>query len=187
MTHLRFSVLALCLTLALSLPALAQEKKNNESRKADADIVQTAMNADNFTTLVSALKAADLVEALQGEGPFTVFAPTDEAFGALPEGTLDDLLKPENKAQLQSILKYHVVSGKVKAEKVTALKEAKTLQGANIGIKTADGTVMLTGKNEATVTTTDVMASNGVIHVIDTVLMPPAQTAQMDDEQMKQR
>jgi uncharacterized surface protein with fasciclin (FAS1) repeats len=183
MTHLRFSVLALCLTLVLALPALAQEQEMKDRMKAEADIVETAMSAGNFTTLVAALKAADLVDALKGDGPFTVFAPTDEAFAALPEGTLDDLLKSENKAQLQSILKYHVVSGKVKAEKVTTMTEAKTLQGANIGIATADGAVTLTGKNEASVTKTDIMASNGVIHVIDTVLMPPAQTAQMKDEQ----
>ena len=149
----------------------------------DADIVETAMANKNFSTLVSALKAADLVEALQGEGPFTVFAPTNQAFAELPDGTLDTLLKPENKAKLQAILKYHVVSGKVTAKDVIKLEEAKTLQGAKVGIQTEDGTVMLQGKTVASVTKTDIMASNGVIHVIDSVLMPPAQTAQMDEDE----
>jgi uncharacterized surface protein with fasciclin (FAS1) repeats len=163
---------ALALTIVVALPAQAQDQSTSTSKKT-ADIVQTAQSAGTFTTLVAALQAGDLVEALKGDGPFTVFAPTDEAFAALPEGTLDDLLKPENKAQLQAILKYHVVQGKVMAKDVTKLSEAKTLEGSMIGIQTTDGTVMLSGDNEATVTNTDVSASNGVIHVIDTVLMPP--------------
>jgi len=161
-----------------ALPAQAQDK----SKEKTVDIVQTAQNADNFETLVAALKAADLVEALQGEGPFTVFAPTDEAFAALPEGTLEDLLKPENKSQLQSILKYHVVQGKATASDVTGMKEAETLEGSKIGIKTKEGAVTLTGKNNASVTATDIMASNGVIHVIDAVLMPPERTAMQDKQ-----
>jgi uncharacterized surface protein with fasciclin (FAS1) repeats len=183
MTSLRLSLLALCVALVFSLPAQAQEYESKKASMTDADIVETAMANKNFSTLVSALKAADLVEALQGEGPFTVFAPTNQAFAELPDGTLDTLLKPENKAKLQSILKYHVVSGKVTAKDVIKLDEAKTLQGAKVGIQTKDGTVMLQGKTAASVTKTDVMASNGVIHVVDAVLMPPAQTAQMDEDE----
>ena len=183
MTSLRLSLLALCVALVFSLPAQAQEYESKKASMTDADIVETAMANKNFSTLVSALKAADLVEALQGEGPFTVFAPTNQAFAELPDGTLDTLLEPENKAKLQSILKYHVVSGKVTAKDVIKLDEAKTLQGAKVGIQTKDGTVMLQGKTAASVTKTDVMASNGVIHVVDAVLMPPAQTAQMDEDE----
>jgi uncharacterized surface protein with fasciclin (FAS1) repeats len=133
-----------------------------------ADIVDTAVSA-NFRTLVAAVKAADLVETLKGPGPFTVFAPTDEAFAKLPEGTLESLLKPENRAKLQSILKYHVVPGKVTAREVTRLSSAKTVEGRNVSIRTADGTVTV---NDAKVVKADVPASNGVIHVIDTVLLP---------------
>ena len=186
MTHVRFSVLALCLALALVLPAQAQDEGSMKAMTGDADIVQTAINAGSFNTLVTALEAADLVEALKGDGPFTVFAPTDAAFKELPDGTLDDLLKPENKAQLQSILKYHVVSGAVMAEDVVEMKEAKTLQGAKLGIKTADGSVLLEGKNVASVTKTDIAASNGVIHVVDSVLMPPAQTAKMEEDEERE-
>ena len=168
--------LFVALAALVALPAQAQES----SKKKEADIVQTAQNADNFETLVTALQAADLVEALKGKGPFTVFAPTDSAFSALPDGTLDDLLKPENKSQLQSILKYHVVQGKATASDVTGMKEAETLEGSMVGIQTKDGAVLLTGKNNATVTAADIMASNGVIHVIDTVLMPPERTAMQD-------
>jgi len=186
MTHVRFSVLALCLTLALVLPAQAQDEGSMKGMTGEADIVQTAINAGSFNTLVTALEAADLVEALKGDGPFTVFAPTDAAFKELPEGTLDDLLKPENKAQLQSILKYHVVSGAVMAEDVVEMSEAKTLQGAKLGIRTSDGSVMLEGKNVASVTKTDIAASNGVIHVVDAVLMPPAQTAKMEEDEERE-
>lgn len=186
MTPLRFSLLVLCLGLMLSIPAQAQYEGKQTSMKK-ADIVQTAMSNENFSTLVSALKAADLVDALRGNGPFTVFAPTNQAFANLSEGTLETLLKPENKAKLQAILKYHVVSGKVTANEVTTLTEAKTLQGAKVGIQTKDGTVMLEGKTAASVTKTDIMASNGVIHAIDAVLMPPAQTAQMDEQEEKKR
>ena len=133
-----------------------------------ADIVDTAVAA-HFNTLAAALKAADLIDTLKGPGPFTVFAPTDDAFAKLPAGALDDLLKPENKAKLQKILKYHVVSGKVMAADVVKLRSAKTVEGQNVAVKTMNGTVMIDG---ATVTKTDIAASNGVIHVIDTVLMP---------------
>ena len=133
-----------------------------------ADIVDTAV-AGKFNTLVAAVKAAGLVDTLKGPGPFTVFAPTDEAFGKLPAGTLESLLKPENKAKLQSILTYHVVSGKVMAADVVKLTSAKTVEGGNVAIKTTTKGVMV---NNATVTKTDIAASNGVIHVIDTVLLP---------------
>lgn len=134
------------------------------------DIVDTAVGAGQFKTLAAALGAADLVDALKGEGPFTVFAPTDEAFAKLPAGTVEDLLKPENKAKLQAILKYHVVKGEVMADKVTGLKFAETLNGQRVDIAVSYGKVKLDGKS--TVTATDIKASNGVIHVIDTVILP---------------
>jgi len=133
-----------------------------------ADIVDTAV-AGKFNTLVAAVKAAGLVDTLKGPGPFTVFAPTDEAFAKLPAGTLESLLQPENKAKLRSILLYHVVAGRVTAAEVVKLDLAKTAEGQNITIKTMNGKVMV---NNAQVTKTDILASNGVIHVIDTVLMP---------------
>jgi uncharacterized surface protein with fasciclin (FAS1) repeats len=133
------------------------------------DIVDTAVSAGSFNTLAAALKAADLVDTLRGDGPFTVFAPTDDAFAKLPEGTLQDLLRPENKAKLQSILTYHVVSGKVMAKDVTTMSSAKTVNGESFQISQSDGSVMV---DNAKVIKTDVMASNGVIHVIDTVIIP---------------
>jgi len=133
-----------------------------------ADIVDTAV-AGKFNTLVAAVKAAGLVDTLKGPGPFTVFAPTDEAFAKLPNGTLDSLLKPENKAKLASILTYHVVPGKVMAADVVKLNSAKTAQGQSIAIKTANGGVMVDG---AKVIKTDIVTSNGVIHVIDSVILP---------------
>jgi uncharacterized surface protein with fasciclin (FAS1) repeats len=132
------------------------------------DIVDTAV-AGKFTTLVAAVKAAGLVETLKGPGPFTVFAPTDEAFAKLPKGTLDDLLKSANKAKLQSILTYHVVSGKVLAADVVKLHKTKTVEGHEVAIKTTNGHVMI---DNANVTKTDIAASNGVIHVIDAVILP---------------
>lgn len=133
------------------------------------DIVDTAVAAGSFGTLATALTAAGLVDTLKSEGPFTVFAPTDEAFAKLPAGTVESLLKPENKAQLTAILTYHVVSGKVMAADVVKLTSATTVNGADVAIKVTDGTVSV---NNATVTATDIAASNGVIHVIDTVLIP---------------
>jgi transforming growth factor-beta-induced protein len=133
------------------------------------DIVETAVAAGNFNTLAKALEAGDLVDALKGEGPFTVFAPTDAAFAKLPAGTLEGLLKPEKKSDLQGILKYHVVSGKVVAADVVKIDSAETLQGKKLSIKVNDGTVMV---NDAKVTNTDIGCSNGVIHVIDSVLLP---------------
>jgi len=132
------------------------------------DIVDTAVEAGSFNTLVAAVKAADLVETLKGEGPFTVFAPTDDAFAKLSPGTLDDLLKPENKAKLQGILTYHVVPGKVMAEDVVKLDLAKTVNGQSLTIKVEYGTVMV---DSAKVIKTDIACSNGVIHVIDTVVL----------------
>ena len=122
-----------------------------------------------LSTLVSAVQAADLGETLSGTGPFTVFAPTNEAFDKLPAGTLDNLLKPENKETLAGILKYHVVPGKVTAKDVVKLKEAKTAEGSDVDIKVSGSRVMV---DNATVVMPDVMASNGVIHVIDTVILP---------------
>jgi uncharacterized surface protein with fasciclin (FAS1) repeats len=133
------------------------------------DIVDTAVAAGSFNTLAAALKAADLVETLKGTGPFTVFAPTDEAFAKLPAGTLDDLLKPENKAKLKGILTYHVISGKVMAADVVKLKSAKTVNGQNLTIVVKDGTVMV---DNGKVSKTDIMCTNGVIHVIDAVVLP---------------
>ena len=133
------------------------------------DIVDTAVAAGQFKTLAAALKAAGLVETLKGAGPFTVFAPTDEAFAKLPKGTVEELLKPENKAKLTAILTYHVVAGKVMAADVVKVKEAKTVQGGAIKVNAMGGKVMV---DAAHVVKADIAASNGVIHVIDTVLMP---------------
>ena len=138
---------------------------------APGDVVEVAVGAGSFKTLVAAIQAADLVGALQGDGPFTVFAPTDAAFAALPAGTLDDLLKPENKAKLSAILLYHVVPGKVMSGDLKGTVNAETLQGAKVEIIAADGVTV----NGANVVTADVAASNGVIHVIDAVLLPPSE------------
>lgn len=141
------------------------------------DIVDTAIGAEGFNTLVAAVKAAGLVDTLKSDGPFTVFAPTDEAFAKLPEGTLATLLKPENKQQLVDILTYHVVAGKVLAKDVVNLNSADSVQGGKIGIKVVDGAVKL--NSSSTVTATDIECDNGVIHVIDTVILPPEKNAQM--------
>ncbi len=134
------------------------------------NIVETAIEAGTFKTLVAAVTAAGLAETLQGDGPFTVFAPTDDAFAKIPAETLTDLLKPENKEKLAGILTYHVVAGKVLAADVVKLTSAKTVNGQEVKIDAADGVKI----NNATVTTADVETSNGVIHIIDTVLMPSA-------------
>lgn len=162
---------AVLLLAAVAVPAQAQEEGDMEQNT----IVEIAQGNDNFSTLVQALKAADLVDALQGEGPFTVFAPTNDAFAELPDGQLESLLKEENKAKLQAILKYHVVAAEAPASKVAGMSEAETLQGKMVSINADDG-VTLMGQNSATVTSTDIEASNGVIHVIDTVLLPPEDT-----------
>ena len=139
-----------------------------EPKEKAKDIVAVASGNGSFNTLVAAVKAAGLVETLQGPGPFTVFAPTDEAFAKLPKGTVEDLLKPENKAKLVSILTYHVVAGKVMAADVKTMK-AKTVNGQSLDVKVTDGAVTV---DNAKVVKTDVAASNGVIHVIDTVVLP---------------
>ncbi|WP_415906319.1 fasciclin domain-containing protein [Neptuniibacter sp. QD72_48] len=154
-----------CFLLAVPLMATAG------SYSMKKDIVDVAAGNESFSTLVTALKAADLVGALQGDGPYTVFAPTNEAFAKLPEETLADLLKPENKKDLQAVLTYHVVAGKVDAKTAMGLSAAPSLQGENIAISLAGGNVMI---NQATVVAADVDASNGIIHVIDTVILPPS-------------
>ena len=140
------------------------------ARASNQDIVDTAVGAGQFKTLTAALKAADLVATLKGPGPFTVFAPTDEAFAKLPAGTVENLLKPENKAKLRAILTYHVVPGVVKAQQVSKLDQAKTVNGAMVKVTTKSGKVTI---NDATVVKADTAASNGVIHVIDKVILPP--------------
>ncbi|TWU14322.1 Immunogenic protein MPT70 precursor [Symmachiella macrocystis] len=149
-------------------PPAAAAKKSKQ-----ADIVDTAVKAESFKTLVAAVKAAGLVEALKSDGSFTVFAPTDKAFAKLPEGTIANLLKPENKKTLQAILKYHVVAGKVAAKDVVKLSKAKTLQGDDVAIAVAGGKVKV---NNANVVKTDIVCSNGIIHVIDAVILPPEKT-----------
>lgn len=139
-----------------------------DTKSKGKDIVAVAAGAGSFNTLVAAVKAAGLVETLQGAGPFTVFAPTDEAFAKLPKGTIEDLLKPENKDKLVAILTYHVVAGKVMAADVKTMK-AKTVNGQSLDVKVTDGAVTV---DNAKVTKTDVAASNGVIHVIDSVVLP---------------
>lgn len=152
------------LTVAFSMTVVAG---GNEKAVSKKNIVTVAVEAGSFTTLAKALTAAGLVDALQGDGPFTVFAPTDAAFAKLPKGTLEGLL--ENKEALKEILLYHVVRGSVDSKAVTSLKSASTLSGMDVHIEVKDGSVMI---NSAKVTTADVKASNGVIHVIDEVLIP---------------
>jgi uncharacterized surface protein with fasciclin (FAS1) repeats len=135
----------------------------------EMDIVDTAVAAGNFQTLAAALTAAGLVETLKSEGPFTVFAPTDDAFAKLPAGTVESLLKPENREQLTAILTYHVVPGAVSAAQIGAMSEATTVNGQTIAISVKGSVVSI---DEASVTAADIMASNGVIHVIDTVILP---------------
>jgi transforming growth factor-beta-induced protein len=144
-----------------------------------SDIVDTAVADGRFTTLVAAVQAAGLVDTLKGEGPFTVFAPTDEAFAKLPAGTLDELLKPENKQKLTDILLYHVVSGKVMASDVAGMTSASTVLGKDVTIKADMGNVYI---NDAKVILTDIETSNGVIHVIDSVLLPPVDEAAATDK-----
>jgi len=166
MNLLRKSLLALALAGLAATPALAH---NHKGDKPAGTIVDVAAGNADFETLVAAVKAAGLVETLSGEGPFTVFAPTDDAFAKLPAGTLESLLKPENKDQLVAILTYHVVAGKVKAADVVGLDTATTVNGQAADITVEGGTVKI---DNATVTATDIKASNGIIHVIDTVIIP---------------
>jgi len=156
----------ICLMLVFNLLAFGKHMGMEEK-----DIVDTAMAAGSFSTLCAALEAAELVDVLKGEGPFTVFAPNDDAFAALPEGELDRLLMPENKAELQGILKHHVLSGKFMSDEVAKMASAETLNGdeVEISVNDEDDTVMVGG---ATVISADIKCSNGVIHAIDAVLIP---------------
>jgi uncharacterized surface protein with fasciclin (FAS1) repeats len=167
-SKMTMSLSALAAFLITAGPAAAQMSMD---RPAPADdIVAVAAGAGSFTTLLAAADAADLVDALQSEGPLTVFAPTDEAFAALPAGTIEMLLKPENKEKLQAVLLYHVVEGEVTSDEVVKLTSAKSLQGDTIDIQVKDGKVYV---DQAQVIQADVQASNGVIHVIDAVILPP--------------
>jgi uncharacterized surface protein with fasciclin (FAS1) repeats len=165
---LKLRIVALGVFLVI-FSVISTNAQNMSKEKTKKDIVATAVDAGMFKTLATALKEAGLIETLQGKGPFTVFAPTDEAFAKLPKGTLEGLLK--DKEALKKVLLYHVVSGKVMSGDVVKLKDAKTVEGSKVMIKVVDGSVMI---NNSKVTKADVDASNGVIHIIDTVLLPPA-------------
>lgn len=159
----RIALTLAALAVLSTLPASAGEAARKK------DIVDTAVAAGTFQTLAAALTAADLVTTLKGDGPFTVFAPTDAAFAKLPAGTVESLLKPENRDKLRAVLTYHVVPGSVRAEQVVKMTSAKTVNGQSVSIKSGKSGVMV---GSAKVTATDIAASNGVIHVIDTVLLP---------------
>ncbi len=179
---------ALAISTIVVAPATAEEKKMMKSELSgektvmvggaamfpSKNIIQNAVNSKDHTTLVAAVKAAGLVETLEGKGPFTVFAPTNAAFGKLPAGTVDTLVKPENKATLTKILTYHVVPGKLEASSLTNGKKLKTVEGEELTVKLADGKVWIVDAKGGTsaVTIANVNQSNGVIHVVDTVLMP---------------
>lgn len=166
-----FIVAQFALLTAVFLVSPVSAGQYGESKAPKADIVEVAVSAGDFTTLTAALEAAGLVPTLQAEGPYTVFAPTDAAFAKLPDGTVENLLKPENKDQLVAILTYHVVPGEVMAADVVKLDSADTVNGKSIEITVAAEGVRV---NQAAVVTTDITASNGVIHVIDEVILPPA-------------
>ncbi|WP_371195824.1 fasciclin domain-containing protein [Glaciecola sp. SC05] len=161
--NIKNAILIMFASLAISTAANAHNHGNKQ------DIVDVAASTPDFSTLVAAVKAAGLVDALKGDGPLTVFAPTNAAFAKLPAGTVESLLLPENKEQLVAILTYHVVAGKVMAADVVNVTSATSLQGQDITVSVNDGTVMV---DQATVVATDIKASNGVIHVIDSVIMP---------------
>ena len=163
------SILIAVSVAAMSMSVFADGHGYHKKAEAQPTIVSIAAGNPDFSTLVTALKAADLVDALQGNGPFTVFAPTNDAFAKLPAGTVEDLLKPENKDKLVAVLTYHVVPGNVYAKDVVKLDSASSLQGDTIDIKTSMGKVMVDGAN---VVMTDIKGSNGVIHVIDSVILP---------------
>lgn len=160
-------------TAALAIiasPVMAGHHEKSEKEMAASDIVDTAVAAGSFTTLVAAVQAAGLEETLRGEGPFTVFAPTDDAFAALPEGTVENLLKPENKDQLAAVLTYHVLAGKtLSTDLAGATLSVPTVNGAEVNVDGTEGVKV----NNATVVKADIKTSNGIIHVIDTVLLPP--------------
>ena len=167
MTSFISRLTAFALAIPLLLGAAAVSAGSHSMQKKD--IIDTAVSAGSFNTLVTAIKAAGLVDTLKGKGPFTVFAPTDAAFAKLPEGTVESLLKPENKGKLTAILTYHVVPGKVMSTDIAGKQlEVATVEGSKVNVNAMNG-VMVDG---ATVTKADIVASNGVIHVIDTVLMP---------------
>lgn len=171
---------ALAMTATVALAAMDNPMVGGAEMYPEKNIIENAVNSADHETLVAAVKAAGLVETLQGEGPFTVFAPTNAAFAKLPEGTVDTLLKPENRHQLQQILTFHVVKGELPAERVIESREATTLQGQRVDIMTnrnRDGSVAGVTVNGADVVQTDIRASNGVIHVIDEVIMPETQNA----------
>jgi len=161
---------SLFLAFSLFAAACSDSDDSSDTPKSSVDIVQTAVDAANFKTLVAAVQAADLVSTLKGPGPFTVFAPPDSAFEKLPAGTVDTLLKPENKAQLASVLTYHVVPGKLTSADLTGTTNEATVQGALLSFSTAGGKVKV---NDATVVNADIDCSNGVIHAVDSVLLPP--------------
>lgn len=163
-------------TKALVIASLSFAAMAGHHMKDKEDIVTIAAGNDNFSTLVTAIKAAGITDILKDSGPFTVFAPTNEAFNALPAGTLEKLLKPENKDALVQVLTYHVVEGKVTAEQVVGLSEATSVEGTTIDISTDMGSVMV---EDASVVKTDIMASNGVIHVIDKVIIPDTLSASL--------
>lgn len=155
-------------TAALVLLVTSETFAGNYGKK-QSDIVDTAVSAGTFNTLAAALEAGDLVDTLKGDGPYTVFAPTDEAFAKLPDGTVEMLLLPENKDKLVAILTYHVVAGKVTAAEVVTMSSAPTANGSDIAIRVVDETVFI---NDSRVVATDISASNGIIHVVDSVILP---------------
>ena len=161
-------LIALSAVLVFAISGAAMAGSYGPKKTAQKDIVDTAVAAGDFNTLAAALQAAGLVDTLKADGPFTVFAPTDEAFAALPPGTVESLLKPENKDQLIAVLTYHVVPGKVMASDVVNLTSAKTVQGQSLTVSSSDGVKV----DSANVVKTDIMATNGVIHVIDSVVLP---------------
>lgn len=166
---MKLAVTAMALTAVIGWNVGSTKAAHHDEDKMD--IVDTAVGAEKFKTLVAAVQAAGLVDVLKGDGPFTVFAPTDEAFAKLGDDAINELLKPENKDKLVSILTYHVVSGKVMAADVTGIKKAKTVQGESLTVKVKKDGVYI---DKAKVITTDIETSNGVIHIIDTVIMPKA-------------
>jgi len=161
--------ISIYIALAAALLLLATETFAGNYGKKQSDIVDTAVTAGTFNTLAAALEAGDLVDTLKADGPYTVFAPSDEAFARLPDGTLEMLLLPENKDKLVAILTYHVVPGKVSAAEVVTMSSAATANGSDVAISVVDGVVFI---NDSRVVATDIEASNGVIHVVDNVLIP---------------
>jgi len=174
-THMNFRTTSILLFALLAFAGQAVAGGHSAPAKPQQDIVDTAIAAGTFQTLVAAVQAADLVGALKGEGPLTVFAPNDAAFAALPAGTVENLLKPENKDQLTAVLLYHVVSGKIMAADIGAGASPTTLQGQKIDVVGSASGVTVNGAN---VVAADIVTSNGVIHVIDAVILPPAAAAQ---------